>query len=128
MKVTMESDYKHYYTLEDVDNAKAVIKYEKQEDQESSAKDWFTYAVNEALKDNTDSLREILTASAHTAKNARVYDAYGDTYNMDVWIEGVARTTAGYIEVGAYLTDIWQTGSTPYKEHEYIRYFKEAAL
>lgn len=32
---------------------------------------------------------------------------------------------AGYMEVSAYLTDIWQTGAEDYGAHMYVRRFKE---
>ena len=126
MKVTLEKDYKMYYTLEDFERAKAVIKWEKEND-EYSLKDWAEYAVKEALKDSNDYVREIYCVSANTARNCRVWDAYGEgTGNMDVWIEFVAQTCDGFIKGGAYLSDIWQTGSISYKERMYIeRYVKE---
>lgn len=125
MKVTLEKDYKRYYTLEDMESAKAVIQYEK-EDLETAA-GWLEYAAIEAIKAIDDTFREVVTAKAHTARNCRAWNAYGDnTYDIDVWIEGLVRTSQGYMELGAYLSDIWQTGGTYYRDHEYIRYFKEA--
>lgn len=62
MKVTLQKDYRSTYTLEDLDRAKTVINYEKNEDGEMSAKDWAEYAVNEALREYKDGgyLREVL--------------------------------------------------------------------
>jgi len=121
MKVTMEKDYKRLYTLEDIDRAKAVMAYEK-EDEETAA-GWAGYAIREALKGTGAYDRDdILMASAHTAKNCRAWDAYGDgTGDMDIWIEAVARTSEGFVEVGAYLSDIWQTGATDYRQHMFIQ-------
>ena len=83
---------------------------------------WLAYAVNEFYKDRFDlGLERIIEAKAETAKNNRAWNLYGnaddETENMDVWISGLAKTYTGYIEIGAYLSDIWQTGATPYKEH-----------
>ena len=122
MKVTLEKDYRKYYTLEDLDRAKMVIAYEKTQDDEK-IEEWVQYAVNEAGKDKSEWCEKVLEATARTARNNRVCDAYGDgTGNMDVWIEFTARTSDGFIEGGAYLSDIWQTGATPYAHHMYIRY------
>jgi len=120
MKVTLEKDYRKYYTLEDLDRAKAVIAAEKED--EMSAKDWAVYAVGEALRNKVDSLWEILKAEATTAKNCRAWNRYGDdSADMDVYIRFLAETTEGFIRGGAYLSDIWGTGATEYKQHMYIR-------
>ena len=121
MKVTLEKDYKRFYTIDDLSRAKAVIKYEKDNDEDTPA-GWLAYAVNEFYKDRFDlGLERIIEAKAETAKNNRAWNLYGnaddETENMDVWISGLAKTYTGYIEIGAYLSDIWQTGATPYKEH-----------
>lgn len=128
MKVTLQQDYRKYYTLEDIDRAKAVIAYEKEND-DMKISEWVEYAVNEALKNEVDCLREVIKAEAHTAKNCRAWQLYGEgTEDMDVWIEAIAQTANGFIEIGAYLSDIWQTGATPYKHHMYIQYYKRAEL
>ena len=121
MKVTLQKDYRKYYTLEDLERAKAVITFEKDND-ESSVKEWSMYAINEAIG-NESSIIEIYKADATTAKNSRAWNLYGDdTQNMDVWIKATAETTAGFIKIGAYLSDIWQTGAEKYKQHMFIRY------
>ncbi len=132
MKVKLEEKYRRYYTLEELDIAKEIIRQEK-EDDEYTAKDWAEYAVREALKDengnNIDYLTKVITAEATTAKNCRAHDAYtSESGNMDVWIEATAKTYDGFIEVGAYLSDIWQTGAERYKDHMYINYYKKASL
>ena len=121
MKVTLEKDYRKYYTLDDLDRAKAVIKAEKED--EMSAKDWAEYAAREALRGEEASLVEVIRAEATTAKNCRVWGAYtDDSADMDVYIRFLAETSEGFIEGGAYLTDIWQSeAETRYKNHMYIR-------
>ena len=130
MKVTLEKDYRRYYTLEELDWAKAVIKAEKED--ESTAKSWAEYAAREALRDEEASLVEVIRAEAETARNARVWEAYGEgTGNVDVWIRFLAETSRGFIQGGAYLTDIW--GCNDYKNSMYIKvaewkgYFKDEA-
>lgn len=125
MKVKLEKNYRDHYTLSDLQRAKAVIKFMKEEDS-STVKEYAEYAVREALRDTGVYDREIITAEARTAGNRRVWDAYGDgTGSMDVWITALARTSEGFIECGAYLTDIWNTGTARYKEAMHIRRFKE---
>ena len=123
MKVTLQKDYRKYYTLEDLERAKAVITFEKDND-ESSPKEWAEYAINEAIG-NESSIIEIFRADASTAMNARAWNLYGDdTQNMDVWISAKAETTEGFVTVGAYLSDIWKTGAKQYKQQMFIRYAK----
>lgn len=119
MKVKLEKDYRKYYTLEKLDMAKAVIAAEKED--EMSPKDWAEYAVREALRNKNESLVEILKAEATTAMNRRAWNRYGETEDMDVYIRFLAETTKGFIRGGAYLSDIWQTGATEYKQHMYVR-------
>lgn len=130
MKVTLEKNYRKYYTLEDLDRAKRVIVAEKED--ESTVKEWAEMAIREAIKNDDgiyeDYIVEIFKAEAHTAKNHRVWNAYGycdpeeaNTQDMDVWIEFAAELEQGFIKGGAYLSDIWQTGGTDYREHMYIR-------
>lgn len=130
MKVTLEKNYRKYYTLDDLDRARKVIAAEKED--ESTVKEWAEMAIREAIKNDDgvyeDYIVEIFKAEAHTAKNHRVWNAYGycdpeeaNTQDMDVWIEFAAETESGYIKGGAYLSDIWQTGGTRYKQHMFIR-------
>lgn len=131
MKVTLQQDYRKWYTLEDIDHAKAVIASCKED--ETKITEWAAYAVSEALKNedrvHADYLREVIKAEAHTARNCRARQLFGEeTGDMDVWVEATAKTADGFIEVGAYLSDIWQTGATPYKQHMYIQYYKRAEL
>ena len=95
MKVTLEKNYRKYYTLEDLDRARKVIAAEKETD--CTPKEYAEMAIREALKNDDgiadDWIVEIFKAEAHTAKNCRVWNLWGDdleTENMDVWIEFAA--------------------------------------
>ena len=132
MKVTLQKDYRQFYTLEDLDRAKMVIASEKED--ESTIASWAVYAVNEVLNYLNNGMggyayadeKDILKATARTAKNCRAWNEYGEgSQNMDVWIEATAQTYNCFIEIGAYLSDIWQTGATPYADHVYYRVFEE---
>ena len=124
MKVRLEDRYKDFYTVRDLERARAIIKEEKEDTE--TAKGWAEYAVREALGNTSDYLIEVLKADARTAKNRRAFDAYFEkSEDMDVWIRATAETRYGFIKVGAYLSDIWQTGAVKYKEHMHIEYFTE---
>ena len=122
--ITFPKDYKKYMTISEVEAAKAMIAEQREEDETTVG--WAEYAVREALKDTGDYLDRILEAKAEISGNSRVWNAYNlDSGKLDIWIEATARTERGFIIVGAYLSDIWQTGATPYKQHMWIRYFSE---
>ena len=124
MKVAFEKDYKKYLTIAEVEAAKAII--EEQKEDEETASGWAEYAVREALKGTRDYLVKVIEAKAEIAGNCRVWNAYNlDSGKLDIWIDATARTADGFIIIGAYLTDIWETGATPYKQHMWIRYFPE---
>lgn len=124
MKVTFKKDYKAVFTVDDVERAKKVIKSEKEEDTETAAT-WAETAAREAVKGTNDFLEDVITANAVVAKNCRAWNAYFDgSYDMDVWIEALLKTANGYIEIGAYLSDIWQTGAVDYSNHMYIQRYK----
>lgn len=123
MKVTLDKEYRKRYTLEDLARAKTVIESEKEDEMKPA--EWLEYAITEALKGTGEYPGEVITAEARTARNCRVWNAYGDnTEDMDIWIEGLARTSEGFAEVGAYLSDIWQSGAVDYKNHVYIQRYK----
>lgn len=133
MKVRLPKDYREHYTLNDVDRAKAVISYLKEDTEKPEY--YAEMAVREVLKDiEGGSLDAVITANAETAKNAGVYDLYGDgTENMDVLVSFIAKCYfcdndgchCGFIEGEAYLSDIYQTGAVRYSENIYRRVYKE---
>ena len=125
MRVKLEKNHKDFYTVADLERAKEVIAFEKED--EITVKEWAEYAVNTAVKKYEDYgyCVEVFKAEAHTAKNFRAWNLYGDgTQDMDVWVEATAETVDGMIKVGAYLSDIWQTGAVDYTSHMFVRYFK----
>lgn len=125
MKVTLESTYKDYMTVNEMEIAKEIIKEEKEDGW--TAKDAAEYLVREALKDKDDCLAEVLSAKAYATTNCRAWNAYSDhSQNIDIYIWAKAETGEGFIKVGGYLTDIWQSGMTDYREHIFSQYFTEA--
>lgn len=122
MKVRLPKDYKSIFTLAELEQAKLVIASCKEDSM--TAKEWAEYAVNMALKGKGCCV-EVLKADAKIARNCRIWNSYGSadetTGRIDVWIDATAETSDGFIKVGAYLSDIWQTGETDYREHMYIQ-------
>lgn len=126
MKVTLPKDYKNIYTLNQVEQMKMVINFEKED--EETAKGWAEYAINEAIRNDHSSIVEIFKVTAEANLNNRIRDAYGEGTGMaDVYIIAIAETTSGFIKVGAYLSDIWQTGTVEYRHHEFIQKYKKEA-
>lgn len=127
MKVLLPKDYKKYFTVEEYEIAREIIKTEKED--ASTAKDMAEYAVREALIKNDDLcyLEEILEAKAEVCKNILIVDCdiyFEGSKLMDIYISGVARVSFGYLEFGAYLSDIWETGAREYKVYT-TKYVKE---
>lgn len=126
MKVTLPKDYRKTFTLEDMDIARRIIRDMKEDD---TTPTWYAevalgHWIFKRLK-NRDGVYEVLRATAEISKNRRSWEAYGeDTRQMDIWIEAVAKTFDGYLELGAYLTDINGIApNTDFTDHMYARYY-----
>lgn len=127
MKVKFEKDYRRWYTLEDVERAKMVIQYERDDD-DSTVKDWAMYAAQEILNGHGHPV-EVLKAEAETAVNRRVWNAYGEgTGDMDVYITATVALDDGFLALGAYLSDVWGTGAIDYRHHTRFTYYCPADL
>ena len=129
MKITMGKDYKKWMTLEEYEQAKGIISGEKENPLTPAY--YAEMAAREILaakKANgvTDWFREVLVASAEISGNCRVRDYYGDnTGKLDIWISAKVTTGYGYLELGAYVTDIQSISCASHGEmacHMYQRY------
>ena len=121
MKVSITQESKKSITAYQMTAAREIVAQLKED--EMSAADYAEYAVNAILNSTDTFLSEILTAKAEIMRNARAWNAYGDdTADVDVWISGIARTWNGFVEYGAYLTDIWSLASDNYDELAYHMY------
>ena len=113
--------------------AEHMIDWMAQEDSSRPA-DMAEMAIREILKGTDDSVsrESILSAKARVALNCRIQDLYFEgSENYDVWIEATARTAEGFIEVGAYLSDIWQIGALEAGElrrRAWVQYFRSAEI
>lgn len=103
---------KKYVTAYDVEKSREIIR-DMKEDESTPA---------EYLKTAAKSLEcvyhaEIINAAARVSCNRRVWDAYSvGSGDLDIYIEGLAKVEyfdgsrygSAYVEIGAYLSDIWQ--------------------
>ena len=126
MKVKLEENYKSLYTLENLYRAKRIIADEK-EDTETAA-GYARIAAANIAKAHGYWIDRIIEASAETALNGRIWNAWGeDSGNMDIWISFIAKTGSGFIEGGAYLSDIHAiTGENDLTGHMYYTLYKKA--
>lgn len=141
MKVTLEKDYKDLYTITDLKRAKEII-HQMKEDL-STPEEYLEAAAYEilrssALKDTAEFFVEVLTAKATTCRNGRVWNAFFDfssepdgltSRDIDVLITGTVKLRFGFLEIEAFLSDIWQIdGNTPVWGSFYAKYYSEATL
>lgn len=119
MKVAFTKEAKKYITLEEAPKARQIIEECKEYDLADLAQ------TAARIAGGQDSY-EILKATAEIAKNARVYDLYGDdSGTLDVWLEIYAfNKYIGFYDIGVYLSDIWQLdgeNAAEIKKHMYLR-------
>ena len=128
MKIKVTKETKRIVTLDEMEQAAKIIKFEREED-EWEAANYAELAVNAALHAYHGRCEKVMEASAEIAKNCRIRDYYhDDSRTLDVWINATARTSEGFIIIGAYLSDINDiTGSNQEEiaRHMYVRRFKE---
>lgn len=121
MKVKFEEQYKRYYTVEEYEQAKVVIDYEKAND-DFTAKDWAEMALCELCKYHNWTDINVIEAHAETCKNHRChnYEWFGEGSGfMDVRIEAVGqvyvhrenRSHRAYVEFDGYLSEIAMSGN-----------------
>ena len=131
MKVTFGKDCKKWMTVEQYEVAKTIIRDMK--DDESTPAEYAVYAVNAIGKAfDIGSCTKVFECTATIAGNRRIWNQFGDdTGTLDIWLEGTARTWDGFVEFGAYLTDIWSiSGDNAVdlaKNHMYYKIFTETA-
>ena len=91
-------------------------------------------AIREILKGTDDWLpdRKILKAEATVEPNSRIWELYFDgSDDFDIWIRATARTGMGFIEIGVYLSDIWQIGALEpgeLRRRAWVQYFRESSI
>ena len=118
MKVKITANSKKIITVAEMPKVQEIIKYFQEED-ETPINDYARWAANIVTK-HTLCNPEILKATAEITKNARANDSILEgSGNLDVWFEFyIFDKYAGFYEIGAYLTDIWQATD---ENNEYIK-------
>jgi hypothetical protein len=118
MKVKITAASKRIITIAEMPKVQEIIKYFQEED-ETPINDYARWAANIVTK-HTLCNPEILKATAEITKNARANDSILEgSGNLDVWFEFyIFDKYAGFYEIGAYLTDIWQATD---ENNEYIK-------
>ena len=100
---------KKFITAYDVEKSRDIIRDMKED--ESTPADYLKTAVK-CLQGVYHA--DIIQAEAKTACNRRVYDAYSaGSGDLDIYVDGLAKVETyesgpAYVEIGAYLSDIWQ--------------------
>ncbi len=122
-KFTKES--KAITKVSELPNVKEVIKYFKEEE-EGTGSDYFKAAARIASGDGG---MQILKHDAEIARNARVWNKYGDSADFDVWCSVYAfNPLIGFYDIGFYISDLWELAgdnADEIKSHMYIREYKE---
>ena len=108
LKIRMPRDYKKYFTLEELEQMNQVRTHIKEWGDSPTAEEWLRMAAFDIIRWENDHIVEVLKAEAKFARNCRVWNVYGEaTGNMDIWITGVVQCWDQVLEIGCYMTDIW---------------------
>lgn len=129
LKLVFSKEYKREFTVAEYEIA---TRLKREYEDETPAAEYLKDAAN-----LFGYAGEVIRARAEISKNIRTYNAFGDyTETLDIWITGLVYMVdygpdnrAAYLELGAYLTDIWNIAANNHdevKQHMYARAFKEA--
>lgn len=113
MKVTFEENYKKFYTVEQSEQAKKVIQFEKENDS-FTPKDWAQYALNELCHYYGWTTDCVIDAYATTCISNKRTNYFGeDSGMMNVKIYGLGKIFdhgTAYVEFSALLSDVANVG------------------
>lgn len=125
MKVTITEESKKYFTVEEYEIAKRIVK-EFKSAESVTVEDY----ARKAVRIVAGNVNEFLKAKASIEKKTRACSALAtDRGILDVWFDITASTESGLVIIGAYLSDLWQATGKNNKEIErrmYVRKFVEA--
>lgn len=122
MKITMNAETKKYLTLAVLPIAKQIIK-----DMKDDETDYAEMAARIATKSGY--VIKVYESKAIIAGNCRVWNLFGESGTLDVWIDFTAHTSEGFVIGGCYLSDLWKADGENedyIRNHMFIRNFKEA--
>lgn len=127
MKIRMPKHYKKF-TLEEMEQTKRVRDALKEWEDVTTAEEWLRMAAQDIIRGEGDYILEVLKAEAEFAGNCRIWNAYGeDTGRMDIWIKGIVQCWNQVLEIGCYLTDIWNIDgkNDVVRDHAYVVRYKK---
>lgn len=132
MKVCITANTKKWLTLEQLPIAKQIIEGMKED--EWSAKEYLDMAAscwlhNAENGDEYDHVAKVLSATAEIAGNSRVWDWFGGSGHIDIWLDGTVETNKGFLKIGCYFSDICNIGpeecNRAFPSHCYTKYYTE---
>lgn len=116
MKVELEKDYRDFYTVREYEQAKNLIKFFKEEDDESveHVVDRVKYLFSNVRNKKFHEFGRIVEAKAETRRNNDLQPDYHgeDMGYIDVWITAIGQGCDEnynriYVELGFFLSDFW---------------------
>lgn len=134
-KVRLDPESKKFFTVEEYQTAKKLVNEFNAKkgslSEDCPANYYAELAVNALCGDNA--CIAVLETTAEVQLNARAWNVFFDgSARLDVWVRATARVRIdgdiGYVDVGAYLSDIWNVTGSDTDEihsHAYIRRFTE---
>lgn len=132
MKVKFTKQAKTYITVAEAAEARKIIESLKNDDE--SATDYLRSAgnlANKMINNSPFGIDRVLEADAEISRNNRAWDNYHEgSGKLDVWVQGLVKADLDtYMEIGAYLSDIWNiTGNNEMDadiiEHMYIEVYR----
>ena len=132
MKVKFTKQAKTYITVAEAAEARKIIESFKNDDE--SATDYLRSAgnlANKMINNSPFGIDRVLEADAEISRNNRAWDNYHEgSGKLDVWVQGLVKADLDtYMEIGAYLSDIWNiTGNNEMDadiiEHMYIEVYR----
>ncbi|MBR0283246.1 MAG: hypothetical protein IJQ81_16920 [Oscillibacter sp.] len=137
MKVQITKDAKKWLTLAEAPVARAIVAdfkdpemYGNERAEELIERAARAYLDATGYCDKIGYVEKALTAKAEIAGNQRVHNYYfADSGRLDVWIQGAVELSRGFLEIHAYLSDIWALGGDEAARnlaaHAYVRRFAE---
>ena len=122
MKIRISKESKKWMTLAQAPVARQMVLDGKdpemygnitnEECVELAAIAWLEYHREHNAKKKCGVPIHVLEASAKICNNQRLVDYWSKESGMlDVWVEGTVKCSRGFLEIGAYLSDILQLGS-----------------
>ena len=118
MKVKFTKEAKNYITIAEAEEAKRMITELKED--EFSASDYLRIAA--ILANNHWNIDRVLEADAEISRNNRAWNNYHEgSATLDVWVKGLVKADLDtYMEIGVYLTDIWNIGADKETDKEIL--------